>query len=186
MGLGKTLARAFVGLTLSSAAHDIDPQPEPQKNMECPYCKGDKFIEGPSGGMSTNVLCANEECRHWFNYTPGLPLDDLHRTEPTEDEQKRIQRKAAEERADWNALMMDHGAAIYRKGVGPMECLTTPDDMRVRPGRTADNCVLWWRPEVVTAGFLAAMQEDVIALRNASAEQPEKSGLDRLYENTHN
>lgn len=36
----------------------------------CPDC-GSKngFYEGPSGGMSTNIFCANSECRSGFNYT---------------------------------------------------------------------------------------------------------------------
>lgn len=48
----------------------------------CTYCRGTEFYEGPSGGMSTNILCANPECRHWFNYIPILGrLDDLNRVE---------------------------------------------------------------------------------------------------------
>src|SRR5690349_13378294 len=53
---------------------------------KCTYCGGTEFYEGPSGGMSTNVLCANSNCRHWFNWTPVLEkLDDLNRVEPTEE-----------------------------------------------------------------------------------------------------
>ena len=49
------------------------------KPMSCPYCKGTDWYEGPSGGMSTNIMCANPECEHWFNYHMGLvPMDDLH------------------------------------------------------------------------------------------------------------
>jgi hypothetical protein len=64
---------------------------------KCTYCGGTEFYEGPSGGMSNNILCANKECRHWFNYTPALGLmDDLKRVEPTPDEAsiERAKRKA--------------------------------------------------------------------------------------------
>jgi len=51
----------------------------------CTYCGGTKWYEGPSGGMSTNILCANPECRHWFNYHQAImPMEDLHRVEPKE------------------------------------------------------------------------------------------------------
>lgn len=36
---------------------------------ECPYCGSKEFYEGPSGGMSTNWYCANEECGAGFNLT---------------------------------------------------------------------------------------------------------------------
>lgn len=62
--------------------------------MKCTYCGGIEFYEGPSGGMSTNVLCANSKCRHWFNETLG-ELQDLNRVEPT-DEEKAQQRKDRE------------------------------------------------------------------------------------------
>jgi len=53
--------------------------------MKCSYCGGIKFYEGPTGGMSRNLLCANPRCRHWFNYTPVIDrLDDLHRVELVE------------------------------------------------------------------------------------------------------
>ena len=34
----------------------------------CPDCGGKKFLEGPSGGVSTNIMCA--KCRHRFNASP--------------------------------------------------------------------------------------------------------------------
>ena len=56
-------------------------KPVEQIELRCTYCGGTDFWEGPSGGMSTNILCANEACRHKFNYTPMLnQLDDLHTT----------------------------------------------------------------------------------------------------------
>lgn len=54
---------------------------------KCTYCGGTQFFEGPSGGMSTNILCMNDACRHWFNWTPAIDeLDDLKRVEPTKEE----------------------------------------------------------------------------------------------------
>jgi len=36
----------------------------------CPDCGSSEFLEGPSGGMCTNVKCAG--CGHWFNF--ALPV----------------------------------------------------------------------------------------------------------------
>lgn len=58
--------------------------------MKCLYCKGTEFYEGPSGGLSINVLCANPECRHWFNYNLLTELEDLHRVEPTKEEKQQV------------------------------------------------------------------------------------------------
>jgi hypothetical protein len=47
------------------------------ERLRCPYCNGGKWIEGPSSGMSTNIMCAG--CAHWFNHHQGIiPMDDLH------------------------------------------------------------------------------------------------------------
>lgn len=40
------------------------------KYNACPDCGSETFMEGPSGGMATNVKCNG--CGHWFNL--GLPL----------------------------------------------------------------------------------------------------------------
>jgi ribosomal protein S27E len=40
------------------------------KYNSCPDCGCETFMEGPSGGMATNVKCNG--CGHWFNF--GLPL----------------------------------------------------------------------------------------------------------------
>jgi ribosomal protein S27E len=40
------------------------------KYNACPDCGCETFMEGPSGGMATNVKCNG--CGHWFNF--GLPL----------------------------------------------------------------------------------------------------------------
>lgn len=37
---------------------------------KCPDCGVEGFFEGPSGGMSTNIVCSNEADPHWFNITP--------------------------------------------------------------------------------------------------------------------
>lgn len=59
------------------------PEESKSQQLQCLYCHGTSFYEGPSGGMSTNILCANNECRHWFNYTALInKLDDLNRVEP--------------------------------------------------------------------------------------------------------
>jgi hypothetical protein len=34
----------------------------------CPDCGGKKFLEGPQGGLCTNIMCA--KCRHRFNASP--------------------------------------------------------------------------------------------------------------------
>jgi hypothetical protein len=39
----------------------------------CPHCNQDtQFIEGPSGGMSTNIQC--ETCGWWYNVTPAIGI----------------------------------------------------------------------------------------------------------------
>jgi len=38
----------------------------------CPDCGSEEMYEGPSGGMCTNVTCANPECGSKFNL--GLPI----------------------------------------------------------------------------------------------------------------
>lgn len=40
----------------------------------CPDCGHQGFIEGPSGGLSTNIFCANKECGHGFNVTPVIGI----------------------------------------------------------------------------------------------------------------
>lgn len=36
---------------------------------KCADCGGEGFFEGPSGGMSTNIICRNAACRSKFNIT---------------------------------------------------------------------------------------------------------------------
>jgi len=47
------------------------------KKLRCPNCGGADWYEGPSGGISTNIMC--RDCGHWYNYHQGIaPMDDLH------------------------------------------------------------------------------------------------------------
>lgn len=41
---------------------------ESLQNNTCPDCHGKGFYEGPSGGMCTNIQCANPKCKSEFNY----------------------------------------------------------------------------------------------------------------------
>jgi hypothetical protein len=55
-------------------------------NGVCPDC-GSKagFYEGPSGGMSTNIFCANPKCRQGFNFTNMFGTghaERIHKMEP--------------------------------------------------------------------------------------------------------
>src|SRR5215469_15192280 len=38
----------------------------------CPDCGNEEWLEGPSGGMSTNIKCT--KCGLWLNHTPVLGL----------------------------------------------------------------------------------------------------------------
>jgi hypothetical protein len=93
---------------------------------KCTYCGGTDFFEGPSGGMSTNVLCANEKCRHWFNYTPVLEtLDDLKRVEPTKEEKTTAE---ARRRAESDAKRLEHyraGRELFEQGKSARDCIQT-------------------------------------------------------------
>jgi len=53
---------------------------ENDNNLKCPNCKYDKWYEGPSGGMSTNIQCGN--CGKWYNHTP-FGLDFIRDVEET-------------------------------------------------------------------------------------------------------
>lgn len=94
--------------------------------IRCTYCGGDKFYEGPSGGTSTNILCANEDCRHWFNSCPG-GLDDLDRVEPTDEEKEatRAEKKSAAEKMD--DAFYQEGRTLFEAGKSSRECLRKPD-----------------------------------------------------------
>lgn len=66
-------------ISQAMAALEIDP-PKPKLEPDdlwaaisinkCPDCGGEGFLEGPSGGLSTNIKCAT--CGHRFNVTPVI------------------------------------------------------------------------------------------------------------------
>ena len=57
--------------------------PRNPEKFTCTYCGGDLFNEGPQGGLSTNIMCANERCQHWFDWHLGIfPTDDLNEVGP--------------------------------------------------------------------------------------------------------
>lgn len=58
-----------------------------QKERCCPFCGCKKFIEGPSGGLSVNMYCANtDECGARFNDMGPFGWDVIHETSmPLED-----------------------------------------------------------------------------------------------------
>ena len=41
--------------------------------LTCIFCHGTDFLEGPHGGMSVNLQCANEKCGAQYNITEGVP-----------------------------------------------------------------------------------------------------------------
>jgi len=101
--------------------------------MKCTYCGGTSFYEGPSGGASVNVLCANQKCRHWFNDSLG-ELEDLHRVEPS-DEEKAEAAKASEGTTNLGLprllvkidAIYEEGAELYRSGESAKNCLQERD-----------------------------------------------------------
>ena len=95
----------------------------------CTYCGGTEFYEGPSGGMATNILCANPECRHWFNHIMGR-LDDLNSQEPSDEEkaQEREDRKDTINLGDPRMLVKkdviyQEGCTLFKNGEKAIDCL---------------------------------------------------------------
>jgi hypothetical protein len=91
--------------------------------MKCTYCGGTDFLEGPSGGLSVNVLCANSQCRHWFNSAIGEITEDLHRVEPTEDQRKLAQAASNKRAADLRENTRMEGAAAFLNGDPASSCI---------------------------------------------------------------
>jgi len=56
------------------------------KKGTCPFCGGRNWFEGPCGGGSTNIYCANGDCDAGFNL-PG-PFTPLVIREPLQKEQR--------------------------------------------------------------------------------------------------
>lgn len=52
-------------LTLAEIFEGVPPPPP---TSSCPDCGWEFFYEGPHGGMSINVKCANPNCGHTFNW----------------------------------------------------------------------------------------------------------------------
>ena len=46
------------------------------KYNACPDCGSESFMEGPSGGMATNVKCNG--CGHWFNWALRVFIERIH------------------------------------------------------------------------------------------------------------
>ena len=45
-------------------------QPMEIMTVRCEVCDGDEFLEGPHGGLCTNIKCV--QCSAEYNYGPGL------------------------------------------------------------------------------------------------------------------
>ena len=131
--------------------------------ITCTYCQGTKFFEGPSGGMSTNILCANPDCRHWFNYHQGiLPMDDLHRVEPSDAEKAKLADTAQLERDRLFAERMNIGAVDYREH----------GSIAVLRQRQLETRWTYPKPEQVDeiCGFIMGMTDEIRTLREKVAE----------------
>ena len=89
---------------------------------KCTYCGGTEFYEGPSGGASTNILCANKECRHWFNITP-LGIEDLKTVESTVEEKELEKKKREEEETKRNTEIHCEGYGLFHQNAPAKSCL---------------------------------------------------------------
>jgi hypothetical protein len=87
-----------------------------EKGLRCTYCNGNEFYEGPSGGMCTNILCENPDCRHWFNYGPGL-FEDMNKIEPTDKEKEETRKQRLWERSQHLNEMYNDGRELFRSGM---------------------------------------------------------------------
>lgn len=96
-------------------------------SLKCTYCGGERFLHGPEGGASVNLLCANQLCRHWFNLTPGLPLEDLHRVEPTKAEQEKSAAIRLRELRAQYVREFDEGGDLFARGFSARQCFSDND-----------------------------------------------------------
>lgn len=55
--------------------HLTETELEEQDSIVCPNCKGTEWLEGPSGGMSVNIMC--NRCHSKYNYMGPFGLDEL-------------------------------------------------------------------------------------------------------------
>lgn len=102
-------------------------------NIKCSYCGGEKFYTGPSGGLSTNILCANKDCRHWFNSTP-IGLEDLKRVEPTDKEKEKIKNQREKEMLDRIEKLTEEGKNLFAQGKCARKCFKNDLHTRVTKG----------------------------------------------------
>jgi len=51
-------------------------QPEENMTVRCEVCDGDEFLEGPHGGLCTNIKCV--ACSAEYNHGPGI-MERIHR-----------------------------------------------------------------------------------------------------------
>lgn len=173
----KTWHGASVGIATNPTVEM--PKEDPNTEMKCTYCGGTKFFEGPSGGMSTNILCANPECRHWFNYHQGiLPMDDLHRIEPSEAEKAvKADQAGLKKDAEFAERIMT-GVRFYKEGgVAALR----QEQLAARstyppPGQIDELC-----------GYMAAMHDELKTLRQqmttaAFIPHHTHSGVDGHYD----
>ena len=52
-------------------------QPMEAMTVRCEVCDGDEFLEGPSGGLCTNIKCVG--CSAEYNFGPGI-MERIHRS----------------------------------------------------------------------------------------------------------
>ena len=86
--------------------------------MKCLHCGGEKFFEGPFGGMSVNVLCANPNCRHWFNWNPiQNKLEDLNKVESTQEQKVQESLDKARKRLEAKERRYNEGYQAFQEGL---------------------------------------------------------------------
>jgi hypothetical protein len=92
--------------------------------MECPYCKGTDFYEGPTGGMMMNVICADEECRHKFNLnTLTGELEDLKSVQPKEKTIQEREAERAKEVSDAKTAAYLEGVELFKTKGSAVDCI---------------------------------------------------------------
>ena len=148
---------------------------------KCTYCGGTDFLEGPSGGMSTNILCANEKCRHWFNWTPLLSqLDDLNRVEPTDEERAKAKATAMDKTKADAETRFQEGRNAYHLGQRIGACGGSganggyyPEEEGLTNIRRNKAYGSYAEPAVNIdrlAGFMEAMADDIRELKRANGK----------------
>jgi hypothetical protein len=154
------------------APDELKGTPDTER-LHCSYCDGTEFYRGPSSIGAVNLLCANPECRHWFNHTFSGRLDDLSRVEPTVDEREEIKKRSDIQRLDFYKSIGAIGAAIYRDGGAAVDCLSY-DYSKENTYRSAeDRCGGRWDNKFVLAGFIQELANDVRAVNRHVSEKDE-------------